>query len=337
MRTITLLARRAAALALAGATVLALPACDPSTLSDDQRRAVTGTTDVGQLTLTVDEREATVNEAAQVFHYHLNDIGLTGRVTLSLSGLTSDLELVQPLTPSEFDVSDPDGNGKITHGTFSVRALATRSAPVDLRLSMVSVGVGGSRVDHPPVTIRLHLDGSPLAVQCSRDPGAGIAPLAVRFDARPSGCAEDCALRWDFGDGTGSDEPRVEHRYDRPGRYDAVVVLREGGRTATCTRTVEVAKPDQEPSPSAPSPTGTAPSADFTIHASATTIDLDASASTGHIVLYTWDLSWTSAKPDASSGSPTASFPSGEVVGTITLTVTAADGQTATRTVPFPH
>ena len=66
------------------------------------------------------------------------------------------------------------------------------------------------------------------------------------------------------------------------------------------------------------------------------TINLDASASTGNIVSYTWDLGWTSANPDRLTTSPTTSFTIMEFDrGTITLTVTDASGRTATTTRTF--
>jgi hypothetical protein len=58
-------------------------------------------------------------------------------------------------------------------------------------------------------------------------------------------------------------------------------------------------------------------------------LHVDATASTGNIVSYAWDLSCTSDSPDLVSTVPTATFPLVEGCGTITLTVTAADGQTA--------
>ena len=66
-------------------------------------------------------------------------------------------------------------------------------------------------------------------------------------------------------------------------------------------------------------------------------VDLDASASTGNIVSYTWDLSWTAVSPDRVTTSPFTSFTFNEIDrGTITLTVTSANGNTATRTRGFP-
>jgi hypothetical protein len=66
------------------------------------------------------------------------------------------------------------------------------------------------------------------------------------------------------------------------------------------------------------------------------TLNLDASASTGSIFFYTWDLSWTAASPDAVSLSPTATFRIQEFNrGTIQLTVTDFAGSTATTTRSF--
>ncbi len=67
------------------------------------------------------------------------------------------------------------------------------------------------------------------------------------------------------------------------------------------------------------------------------TVNLDASASTGPIVSYTWDLSWTAVSPDRVTSSPTTSFTFEEGDrGTITLTVTGIAGDTATVTRNFP-
>ena len=74
------------------------------------------------------------------------------------------------------------------------------------------------------------------------------------------------------------------------------------------------------------------PTAAFTTSATfdPSLLHVNASSSTGNIVSYAWEIrSRTPASPDLVSATPTATFPLVEGCGTITLTVTAADGQTA--------
>jgi hypothetical protein len=81
-----------------------------------------------------------------------------------------------------------------------------------------------------------------------------------------------------------------------------------------------------------------APSFTFSTTCCPPTIRLDASASSGNIVSYAWDLSWTAASPDGVTTLPTTAFPFFEGDrGTITLTVTAVDGQAATFTRSYPR
>lgn len=98
--------------------------------------------------------------------------------------------------------------------------------------------------------------------------------------------------------------------------------------------------PTPTPTPTAtptPTPTPTPLTASFVFNVTCCpTLNLDASASTGNIVSYTWDLSWTAASPDRVTSSPTSSFTIREFDrGTITLTVTDAAGNTATTTRNF--
>jgi Tol biopolymer transport system component len=74
------------------------------------------------------------------------------------------------------------------------------------------------------------------------------------------------------------------------------------------------------------------PVARFTHSLSANTLWVDGTPSQGEVLLWSWDLSWTAASPDAIGPSPTAEFPLAfpgipPRSGIVTLTVIARDGQ----------
>jgi Tol biopolymer transport system component len=84
------------------------------------------------------------------------------------------------------------------------------------------------------------------------------------------------------------------------------------------------------------------PTASFTVSVGLNTLWVDASASTGNIAHYAWDLFWTPASPDFTTTSPTASLPlvaagSTATSGVVHLRVVARDGQDASmsQTVTF--
>ena len=82
---------------------------------------------------------------------------------------------------------------------------------------------------------------------------------------------------------------------------------------------------------------GTPPTAAFVYQIAGPRTDLDASLSTGNIIRYLWDFSWTTVNPDIQTASPFASFFFQEFDrGTITLTVLDQNGNTATAMRNFP-
>ena len=124
---------------------------------------------------------------------------------------------------------------------------------------------------------------------------------------------------------TGLDDPLRQNPLARPATtttYD-VSVSDPAGTTSAGSVTVSVI-------PALPPPTA---SFVYSVRCCPFSVFLDASASTGDIVSYTWDLSWTSTSPDGVTTGPTAQFPIREIdFGTITLTVTDSLGRTATTT-----
>lgn len=78
--------------------------------------------------------------------------------------------------------------------------------------------------------------------------------------------------------------------------------------------------------------------ANFTfVYDGAENLDLDASSSIGNIVQYEWDFSWEPLQVDVVTTSAFTNFYAFPgLVGTITLTVVDANGNRASRTLPFP-
>ncbi len=259
---------------VAATCIVLLPACDPATLSPEARRLVTGTSDVGEITLTVTPcpgnatscttTEVTVVEPFEV-SYHVRAVGFTGTLFLSLSGLTTDVELLDDLdhnTPVEVA-----GNRDLD-GTFTVRALRERADPIEVLLNLTSVGTAGSRVNHPPARIRLLLrpGRERLDLDCSASPrNGGLVPVTVTFTADPSGCLGRCEVSWFFEDDRQTVGQRtVTHTFTRPaeredGTWHAEATLDDGpGRSTTCLRAI-LALPGSGPTGPNPSPSPTSP------------------------------------------------------------------------------
>jgi hypothetical protein len=330
--------KRATGAAVGLLTAVLLPGCDPSQLSDEQRRLVTGTTDFGEIILSVAPSEVTLTDTVEI-RYEVRHTGFKGQLAFALSGLTADVALVRDLDPKTASVE----GSRTLPGSFAVRALRQRTEPLDIFLNLTSVGDAGSRVEHPPARIRLLLQpASPVALDldCERTPKTGVAPLAVGFRANGSGCTGHCSFRWDFDDGSWSEERIVTHVYRRAGDYRAVATLRDdAGSAATCVREVRVTAPGAEGPTQPGPPSGTGPVAAFTHRTTCCppTLQVDAAGSKGTIATYAWDLSWTAVSPDASGPSPTAAFPVAEGTrGTVTLTVVAVDGGTASLVRQYP-
>jgi hypothetical protein len=232
------------------------PACDPGNLTPQQRLLVTGTSDVGNLSLTAPADVRVDGDTIVAFEVRSRSVGnssFEGRISLDLSGLPPEISLVEDLHPKAFAM---DGDGAVP-GFFVLRAVGTRVDPAVVLLTMTSTGTGGSVVVHPPVAIRVTARGA-LGVTCQRTPDEGRVPLEVTFTAQPSNCDVSCEFVWDFGDGHTEAARNTTHTYTAPGSYLAQVRLTDiRFLPVTCSRLIRVL--DRGSSPSTPSVPGTGP------------------------------------------------------------------------------
>jgi hypothetical protein len=248
--------KTAARIAALLVSVAVLPSCDPAALDPETRRSVTGTSDVGDITLSVAPTEAEVGGTPVEITYTLRYLDFSGGdfyLAVDLAG--ADVQLVTDVQARQTPSVLPHG---VLSGTFSIRAIGAAAGPADIFLRLTSVGTAGSRVEHPPARVRLTLTptapSARLDLDCTRRPDSGAAPLKVSFEANPSGCRVRCGFSWDFGDGNSSEQWREVHEYVEPGEYVAVATLEDGGGgRATCERTIRVSRPEK------PAPTPTTP------------------------------------------------------------------------------
>jgi len=158
---------------------------------------------------------------------------------------------------------------------------------------------------------------------------SGQAPLTVSFSAVLS-YDEDGEIEswaWDFGDGTDGTGRTVEHRFDAAGTRDIVLTVTDDqGGSARAQKTLYVLPPEP-PGPVArftASPTsGTSP----------LTVQFDASTSTyseGTISSYEW--AFGDGRLGYGDRTSNTYISAGAQTYTVTLTVRASDGKTATAT-----
>jgi PKD repeat protein len=74
-------------------------------------------------------------------------------------------------------------------------------------------------------------------------PARGPAPLGVTFEDASVGAIDEFA--WEFGDGAPGRGERVNHVYERPGRYTAHLRLRGPGGRSKASREIDVLPPDR--------------------------------------------------------------------------------------------
>jgi PKD repeat protein len=68
---------------------------------------------------------------------------------------------------------------------------------------------------------------APLLAWADSDVDEGKAPLTVKFMADVEGGKPPLTYKWTFGDGTESTEPNPTHVYEKPGRYQADLEVKD--------------------------------------------------------------------------------------------------------------
>jgi PKD repeat protein len=150
---------------------------------------------------------------------------------------------------------------------------------------------------------------------------AGGSGLTATVDASGSSDPEGGALgyAWDFGDGATATGATSSHTYATAGTYSvALTVTDPGGLTATTSRSVTVAPPNQPPT------------AAFTSSSSNLTATLDASTSSdpeGGTLSYAWNYG------DGTTGTGATPSHTYAAAGTFTVTLTVTDPGALTNAV----
>jgi hypothetical protein len=325
------------------------------------------------LTMSVSPDRIDVGEASQLVATVSGGVGPYSYSWVPTSGLNATnipTPLASPGVTTTYTVRVTDSAGAIVTAAVTVRvnySLLVTANPTRINAGdgsqLDAMGAGGTlpytftwtppaTLDNatianplaiPPVTTTYHvtaIDGVGVSrsgavevvVVLQADPPtpAPIAPgQSVQLDANPSG--GDGADTYAWTPAAGLSDPAIRNPVASPAASTVYTVVVSDSHGQSVSRLVPVAV-------NAPA---TAPTAAFTFtrtpSGSTVIVDLDASTSTGNIVSYAWQFAFAVAVPDIVTTSPTTTLTLGEVGrGSITLTVTTADGQTATVTRRYP-
>lgn len=152
---------------------------------------------------------------------------------------------------------------------------------------------------------------------------AGEAPLSVHFDGGGSTSVAPpvSSYNWSFGDNSTGSGGSVDHVYNEPGVYSAVLTVEDNNGVSEAVSTTitvtEASLPD--PPVAVISPSATAGTTPFNVI-------LNASASTGSISSYSWDFGDNSTDDSGPSVTHVYNEPGNY---TVTLTVNDSFGQTS--------
>ena len=173
------------------------------------------------------------NGASAVAHFSVDVI-----VPLQLTALASPLNGTAPLTV-QFSSIATGGTAPYSYawssGVGSQSALASPTfvypaAGVFVATLTVTDAVGASQ-DH---SFTLHVVAPtivPLSVVATASTVTGPAPLSVWFASTVAGGLAPYALRWNFGDGSLSTEPTVQHTFNASGLIEVTLLVTDGRGT----------------------------------------------------------------------------------------------------------
>jgi phosphatidylinositol-3-phosphatase len=99
-------------------------------------------------------------------------------------------------------------------------------ATIEWLLGLPSTGHNDSRTQFAPMKGLLTFPTVlPLSLTASSNVTAGVAPLAVAFDAVPGGGTPPYTYRWELGDGSMNSSKNVSHVFVSPGNYTVNVTV----------------------------------------------------------------------------------------------------------------
>lgn len=209
-----------------------------------------------------------------------------------------------PVTSWSWDFGDGNTSGGISP-THTYTALGSYT------VSLTVAGPNG--VDNKTLFDAVQVVLPPPTPDASFAPAAGLVPLTVAFTDLSSGGVT--AWSWDFGDGTGSNEPSPLHEYGVPGRYDVTLTI--SGPSGTTSRSwpeaVHVRAPLAADFEAAPRLVAAGMPVQFT--------DLSA----GEVSSFTWDFGDGTG---ASTGSPSHVYAAPGLYS-VALTVSGIDGSSS--------
>ena len=193
-------------------------------------------------------------------------------------------EGIAPLTVSFRDGSTGDVTGwkwDFGDGTTSDEQNATHlyTTPGSYTVVLTATGPGGKNSAHTTISVREPpVVLSPPTAAISADNTEGVAPLTVTF--RDGSTGEVNGWKWDFGDGSVSEEQHPSHTYSTPGSYKVVLTVRGPGGEDISESVITVQKPL--------SPLVASFSSDLTEGTAPLTVSFTDS-STGEITGWKWD------------------------------------------------